>query len=159
DLSSVDLRGAYLERADLQWANLQETDLRGVRLQEANLHESVVGATIFGHTQLHGARGLDTCRHQAPSLLDVETCTCSGSLPADFLRSCGWSDARVASLAGRLQEPPASACIERSLALPTTYQQGGLSLLTSVSTVLHQQHPDIPIHCRLAHSGPMIRLL
>jgi hypothetical protein len=145
--------------ADLQWANLQETILRGARLQEANLHESVVGATIFDHTHLHGARGLDTCRYQAPSSLDVGTCACSGSLPADFLRSCGWSDARIASLAGRLQEPSTSACIERSFALPTAYQQAGLSLLTSVSTVLHQQHPDIPIHCRLAHSGPMIRLL
>ena len=45
-----------------------------------------------------------------------------------------------------------SASIERSLALPTAYQQAGLSLLASVSTVLCQQHPDIPIHCRLAHS-------
>src|SRR5262245_6906169 len=100
DLSGADLRGADLERADLQWANLQETVLRGTRLQEANLHESVLGSTIFGHTHLRGARGLDTCRHQAPSLLDVETCSCSGSLPADFLRGCGWSDAQIASLAG-----------------------------------------------------------
>jgi uncharacterized protein YjbI with pentapeptide repeats len=159
DLSGADLRGAYLERADLQWANLQETILRGARLQEANLHESIMEATIFGHTHLHGARGLDTCRHQAPSHLDVGTCTCSGSLPADFPRGCGWPDAQIASLAGQLQEPPVSACIERSLALPTAYQQAGLSLLTSVSTVLCQQHPDIPVHCRLAHSGPMIRLL
>ena len=30
------------------------------------------------------------------------------------------------------------ACIERSLALPTAYQQAGLSLLTSVSSVLRQ---------------------
>ena len=159
DLSGADLRGAYLERADLQWANLHETILRGTRLQEANLHESVLGSTIFGHTHLQGARGLDTCRHQASSFLDVGTCACSGSLPADFLRGCGWSDARIASLAERLQEPPVSACIERSLALPTAYQQGGLSLLASVSTVLRQQHPDIPIHCRLTHSGPMVRLL
>jgi uncharacterized protein YjbI with pentapeptide repeats len=124
DLGGADLRGAYLERADLQWANLQETILRGARLQEANLHESVVGSTVFGHTHLHGARGLATCRHQAPSPLDVGTCTCSGSLPADFLRGCGWADARIASLAGHLQEPPVSACIERALALPTAYQQG-----------------------------------
>jgi len=158
-LSGADLCGAYLERADLQWANLQETILRGARLQEANLHESVVGSTIFGHTYLHGARGLDTCRHQAPSRLDVETCACSGSLPADFLRGCGWSDAQITSLAGQLQEPPVSACIERSLALPTAYQQAGLSLLTSVSTILRQQHPDLPIHCRLTHSGPTVRLL
>jgi uncharacterized protein YjbI with pentapeptide repeats len=125
DLSGADLRGAYLERADLQWANLQETILRGARLQEANLHESVMGSTIFGHTHLYGVRGLDTCRHQAPSPLDVGTCACSGSLPADFLRGCGWSDAQVDSLAGQLLEPPVSACLERSLALPTAYQQGG----------------------------------
>ena len=159
DLSGADLRGAYLERADLQWANLQETILRGTHLQEANLHESVVGSTIFAHTHLHGTRGLDTCRHQAPSRLDVGTCACSGSLPADFLRGCGWSDAQITSLAAQLREPPVSACIERSLALPAAYQQAGLSLLTSVSTVLRQQHPDIPIHCRLAHSGVMVRLL
>src|SRR5262245_35984827 len=79
DLSGADLRGAYLERADLQWANLQATILSGARLHEANLHESVVGSTIFSHTHLSGVRGLDTCRHQAPSSLDVETCTCSGS--------------------------------------------------------------------------------
>lgn len=159
DLSGANLRGAYLERADLQWANLQETVLRGARLQEANLHESVVGSTIFGHTQLHDARGLDTCRHQAPSLLDIGTYACSGSLPVAFLRGCGWSETLSASLAGRFQEPSVSACIERSLALPTSYQEAGLLLLTSVSTVLCQQHPDISISCRHTHSGPMVRLL
>jgi uncharacterized protein YjbI with pentapeptide repeats len=101
DLSGADLCGADLERADLQWSNLQETILRDARLQEANLYESVMGSTIFGHTHLHGAQGLDTCRHQAPSSLDVGTCACSGSLPVDFLRGCGWSDAEIASLVGR----------------------------------------------------------
>jgi uncharacterized protein YjbI with pentapeptide repeats len=104
DLSGADLRGADLERADLQWANLQETLLTGARLREANLHESIMGSTVFGHTHLHGAQGLHTCRHQAPSSLDVGTCACSGSLPADFLRGCGWSDAQVASLVGHLQD-------------------------------------------------------
>jgi uncharacterized protein YjbI with pentapeptide repeats len=159
DLRGADLCGAYLERTDLQWANLQGTILRGAHLQEANLHESVMGSTIFGHTHLHGAQGLGTCRHQAPSSLDVGTCACSGSVPVDFLRGCGWSDAEIASLAGRLQEPPVSACIERSLSLPTAYQQAGLALLTSVSSVLRQQHPDIPIHCRLVPRWPMVRLL
>ena len=102
DLSGADLYGADLERADLQWANLQKTILRNTRLQEANLYESVMGSTIFGHTHLHGAQGLGTCRHQAPSSLDVGTCACSGSLPVDFLRGCGWSDTEIASLVGRL---------------------------------------------------------
>jgi hypothetical protein len=159
DLSSADLCGAYLERADLQWANLQGTILRNARLQEANLHESVLGSTIFGHTHLHGSQGLGTCRHQAPSALDVGTCACSGSLPVDFLRGCGWSDAEITGLVGRLQEPRVSACIERSLALPIAYQQAGLSLLTSVNGVLCQQHPDIPIHCCLVPNWPMVRLL
>ena len=159
DLSGANLCGAYLERADLQWANLQETILRGARLQEANLHESVMGSTMFGHTHLHGAQGLDTCRHQAPSPLDIGTCAGSGSLPAEFLRGCGWSDTLIASLAAPLLAPLVSTSIERSLALPTAYQQAGLLLLASVSTVLCQQHPDIPIHCHLAHSGPMVRLL
>jgi hypothetical protein len=102
DLSGADLRGAYLDRADLQWANLQETLLRGAHLQEANLHERVLGSTIFGYTHLYGARGLATCRHQAPSSLDVGTCACSRGLPVDFLRGCDWSDAEVAGLVGRL---------------------------------------------------------
>jgi len=104
DLSGADLSGADLKRADLQWANLQATILQGTRLQEANLHESVVGSTIFGHTYLYSGRGLDTCRHQAPSRLDVETCVCSGSLPAAFLRGCGWSETQIAGLAGQLAE-------------------------------------------------------
>ena len=158
DLSGANLSGAYLERADLHWANLQETILRGARLQEAHLYESVMGSTMFGHTHLHGAQGLDTCRHQAPSPLDRGTCAGSGSLPAEFLRGCGWSETLIASLAAPLLTPPVSASIERSLALPTAYQQAGLLLLASVSPVLCQQHPAIPIHCHLAHSGPMVRL-
>jgi hypothetical protein len=63
-----------------------------------------MGSTIFGHTHLYGARGLDTCRHQAPSLLDIGTCACSGDLPVDFLRGCGWSEMLIASLAGRLRQ-------------------------------------------------------
>ena len=159
DLKGVDLCGAYLERADLQWANLQETILRDAHLQEANLHESVMGATVFGHTYLHSARGLETCRHQIPSALDGGTLACSGGLPAAFLHGCGWSDAQIASLAEPYQEPSVSACIERSLALPTADQQAGLALLDSVSTVLHQQHPDLPLHCRLVPHWPMVRLL
>jgi uncharacterized protein YjbI with pentapeptide repeats len=104
DLRGADLRGADLERADLQWANLQNAILTGTRLQEANLHGSVVGSTIFGQTLLYGARGLDTCRHQAPSSLDTGTYACSGSLPVHFLRGCGWSDAQIASLAGQLRD-------------------------------------------------------
>ncbi|MBM3222273.1 MAG: pentapeptide repeat-containing protein [Candidatus Tectomicrobia bacterium] len=90
DLTGADLCAADIEGADLQWANLQGTNLTDVRLQAANLSESVLGATVFTRTQLQGTRGLETCRHQEPSLLDSETLTCSGPLPVAFLRGCGW---------------------------------------------------------------------
>lgn len=89
DLSGADLRDALLEQADLQWANLQETRLHGTRLQAANFGESVLGGTVFGATLLRDARGLETCRHQAPSHLDAATLTHAGSLPTAFMRGCG----------------------------------------------------------------------
>lgn len=159
NLVGADLHGAYLERADLQWANLHDANLTGARLHEVNLHESVVGHTTFGHTQLHGARGLDTCRHQAPSTLDIGTLACAGSLPAAFLRGCGCAEALVESLAQLLQERAVPAYIERSLVLPAAYHQAGLSLLTYVGTILRQQHPDIPTHCRVEQFGLRLRLV
>jgi hypothetical protein len=60
-------------------------------LQAANLHESVLGRTIFDRTNLSGALGLDTCRHQCLSALDHGTLAQSGNLPESFLRGCGWS--------------------------------------------------------------------
>lgn len=98
ELVGADLRGAALTQADLQWANLEGAHLLEARLQEANLRESVLGATIFGHTHLGGTQGLETCRHQGPSSLDVDTLVCSGPLPEVFLRGCGWSATRLSSL-------------------------------------------------------------
>ncbi len=89
DLRGADLRGADLQRADLQWANLANALLANTRLHEADLRQCVLGGTVFGHTRLRGARGLDTCRHQAPSALDRDTLAAAGDLPEAFVRGCG----------------------------------------------------------------------
>jgi uncharacterized protein YjbI with pentapeptide repeats len=153
------LDGVYAERADLQWANLQEVSLAGASLQEADLQESVLGHTAFDHTNLHGARGLATCRHQRASSLDLGTLARSGHLPESFLRGCGWSAERLVNIAGLLKEPAACHAIERSLAFPPLYQQAGLGLLTYFGTILHQRHPDIPATVRLLQDGRRVRLL
>ena len=107
-LVGADLSGAYLERADLHWANLYEANLTGARLHEANLHEIVVGHTTFSHTHLYGAQGLDTCRHQALSTLDVGTLACSGSL-ASGLSARLWLLGRADREPGRAAPGAASA--------------------------------------------------
>jgi uncharacterized protein YjbI with pentapeptide repeats len=158
-LVGAHLGGARLERADLQWANLQEANLAGAHLQEANLQEAVLGHTIFDHTNLNGVRGLDTCRHQGASALDLATLAQSGKLAEHFLRGCGYSEALLGSMAGLLQERPLQSAVERSVALPPAYYQTGLAMLTYCGTILHQQHPDIPTTIRLEQTGLIVRLL
>lgn len=158
-LVGSDLAGAYLERADLQWANLQQANLAGAHLQAANLQEVVLEDTVFADTNLNGAQGLDTCRHQGPSRLDLGTLARSGLVPEDFLRGCGWSPELVASVGGLQQQRPLDLAVERTMALPPAASQAGLALLVSCGTVLAQQHPDLPARIRLEPSGPIVRLL
>jgi uncharacterized protein YjbI with pentapeptide repeats len=158
-LVGAHLGGSYLEQADLQWANLQGVNLTGARLQEANLQEVVVGDTAFIHTNLHGARGLDTCRHQSVSPLDAGTLAQSGPLPAGFLRGCGWSEELIAGISGHVHVRPLHLAVERTIVLPATSHQVGLGLLAYFGTLLRQQHPDMPATLRLEQTGWMVRLL
>jgi uncharacterized protein YjbI with pentapeptide repeats len=158
-LVGAHLDGARLEQADLQWANLQHANLAGAQLQEANLHEVVLGYTTFDNTNLNGTWGLDTCRHQDTSSLDLATLAQSGVLPESFLRGCGWSEALIGSIAGLLQEQPWQPVIERSVAFPPACYQAGLAMLTYCGTLLHQQHPDIPTTIRIEQAGLIVRLL
>ena len=124
DLSNAELRGARLSRANLKrarlhWANLSEADLTAADLSEARLHEAnlkranlrgtnlseaVLLGTVFGNTNLSDARGLDTCRHLGPSILDHSTLALSGHLPPAFLRGCGLPDKLINYLPSLLNE-------------------------------------------------------
>jgi uncharacterized protein YjbI with pentapeptide repeats len=158
-LVGADLAGAHLERADLQWANLQQANLAGARLQAANLQEVVLGDTVFADTNLNGVQGLETCRHQGPSRLDLGTLAQSGLVPEAFLRGCGWPQDVVASVAGLLQERPLHTTVERSIALPPASYQAGLALLAAFGPILAQQYPDLPASLRLEPRGLLVRLL
>ncbi len=99
DLTMADLGGANLNEADLRWTNLAVANLSMANLNRAKLFE-----TIFGDTQLRGARGLDACIHAGPSTVDHRTLAKSGPLPLAFLRGCGLPDKLVEYLPTLLNE-------------------------------------------------------
>ena len=110
DLFGADLSGANLSRADLSGAdlfgaNLSRADLFGAYLSGANLDEAFLYETIFSNTTLTAARGLETCHHDGPSILDHRTLAKSGPLPLPFLRGCGLPDALIDYLPSLLNEP------------------------------------------------------
>ena len=69
---------------DLIEANLGGADLLGADLSGADLSEAHVGETVFGNSNLSSVKGLDTCVHHGPSILDHRTVALSGQLPYRF---------------------------------------------------------------------------
>jgi uncharacterized protein YjbI with pentapeptide repeats len=100
DLTGADLSGADLGSTDFSWtdlagANLSQaylftTNLNSANLTGADLSGAQLGGTIFADTNLSDARGLGTCRHEAPSSVGIDTVfQSSGTIPESFLRGCG----------------------------------------------------------------------
>ena len=92
DLLGAYLFGANLGEADLVGANLVGADLRAARLVKADLSGAKLIETVFGDTNLNEVRGLDTCVHHGPSVLDYRTIAKCWPLPLSFLRGCGLPD-------------------------------------------------------------------
>jgi hypothetical protein len=100
DLSGAFLSGAFLSGANLYRANLNRADLRGVDLRRAFLSD-----TVFGNTDLTGAKGLDSCVHAGPSIIDHGTLAKSGALRLAFLRGVGLPERLIEYLPSLLNEP------------------------------------------------------
>ena len=84
NLAKADLGGADLSGADLSDADLLGANLAGANLRTADFRGTVLGETIFGASDLSEAKGLDTCIHVGPSIIDHWTLSMSGSLPPPF---------------------------------------------------------------------------
>jgi uncharacterized protein YjbI with pentapeptide repeats len=78
NLSHANLALANLTGANLTGANLTGADLSGVNLTRADLSEVRLNETVFGDTNLTAVRGLETCVHHGPSILDHSTLAQSG---------------------------------------------------------------------------------
>jgi len=120
DLHATDLSTAILHGANLHGANLRAADLSNAILSNANLHDANLGGanlrganlsrarlirTVLGDTDLTGAKGLETCRHIGPSIIDHQTLQRSGPLPLNFLRGIGLPDNLIDYLPSLLNQP------------------------------------------------------
>ncbi len=108
NLAAADLRWATFVRthftgADLTEANLTGADLTEANLGEAGLHEAnlsgadftgaFIGYTIFGDNDLSYVKGLETVKHEGPSIIGIDTIYRShGNIPLAFLRGAGVPD-------------------------------------------------------------------
>jgi hypothetical protein len=104
DLGGADLGYAKLVRADLRFANLYRTDLSGAELREADLHGAGIFETAFANIDLSTTKGLESCRHGGPSILDHRTLQRSGRLPLAFLRGCGLPERLIEYLPSLLEQ-------------------------------------------------------
>jgi uncharacterized protein YjbI with pentapeptide repeats len=110
DLKLADLRGADLSYANLSGANMSGADLGfanlcGADLHEANLNGAALFKTVLADIALASATGLETCRHEGPSVVDFRTLTKSHPLPRAFLRGVGLPDNLIDYLPSLLSQP------------------------------------------------------
>jgi uncharacterized protein YjbI with pentapeptide repeats len=104
NLIRADLSGADLRGTDLRSANLIRADLSGVDLRDTDFGDAKLGRTVFSNTNLGSAKGLDTCRHFGPSIIEHRTLAKSGPLPLSFLRGCGLPDQLIQYLPSLLNQ-------------------------------------------------------
>jgi uncharacterized protein YjbI with pentapeptide repeats len=91
DLSYATLSGANLSLADLTGTKLSSTELDGADLSRASC-----GRTKFIEVDLSETIGLESVKHDQPSIIDVGTLLRSeGRIPEAFLRGCGAPDALI----------------------------------------------------------------
>ena len=97
--------GADLREADLSGANLRGTNLSGADLSGANLSGATLLETILADLDLSSCKGLDSCVHHGPSIIDHRTLQRSGPLPLVFLRGVGLPDNLIDYLPSLLNQP------------------------------------------------------
>jgi len=100
DLSGAMLAGANLTRVDLSGSDLSGADLTGAELMFSNLiaadltktdfTRAEMGWTYFVDVNLSETIGLESCQHNGPSSIGIDTFVKSnGEIPETFLRGCG----------------------------------------------------------------------
>ncbi len=106
ELDNAVLHQAVLRRADLRGAFLSGALFNYTDLEEANLSEATVDFTIFGDVDLRNVKGLQSIRHQGPSLITTSTLERSqGNIPQVFLRKAGVSNSIVEYSRSLLTKP------------------------------------------------------
>ncbi len=115
NLSKANLSGAILEKTEISRTSLRTANLSEARLFETNFNEADLKAaelrgavmfdTVLGNVDLSETKGVDTCLHRGPSIIDFRTLQRSGQLPLSFLRGCGLPDNLTDYLPSLLNQP------------------------------------------------------
>jgi len=84
--------------------DLRGANLSGAVLYDANLPRAILNETVFGDTNLTEAKGLETCQHHGPSIIDHQTLQRSGPLPLAFLRGVGLPERLIDYLPSILEQ-------------------------------------------------------
>lgn len=125
DFYSATFRDADLTRANLSDAELVDTNFVLARLQEAKFVEARLWGAILRNPEMEGVdlsgaelmntvfidwdmsvvKGLNTCEHRGPSVLDHRTLASSGHMPDVFLRGCGLPERLIEYLPSILDQP------------------------------------------------------
>jgi hypothetical protein len=103
DLEKVNLNSSTLFEANLKKASLEKADLSEAKLAGADFSQAIlagadfsyarVHGTVFGNNDLSVVEGLDSVKHDGPSIIGIDTLYKSrGSIPEIFLRGCGIPD-------------------------------------------------------------------
>jgi hypothetical protein len=74
-------------------------------MSEADLELATFHSTALGDVNLTGAKGLDSCSHAGPSIIDHQTILKSGGLPLIFLRGCGLPESLITYYPSLLLDP------------------------------------------------------
>ena len=104
-LLEANLTGANFSGADLQSANLSGANLTDADLSTANIAKTVFNRSIFSNVEMGKVKGVESCRHLGPSILDRFTIENSPQLPDGFLRGCGYPDTWIAYIRSLTANP------------------------------------------------------
>lgn len=106
DLSGVTLSGIDLSGADLSGADLREATLYSVNLRSADLSGARILKTSFDDLDLRTVKGLETIKHEGPSIIAISTLSRSESnIPEVFLRRAGLSETLITRFCSPTQHP------------------------------------------------------
>ena len=95
NLTSANLTGANFDGANLNEANLNGADLGKASLRGASLNGTKLGETKFAAVDLTETKGLDSCHHRGPNIVDYHTLECSKNVPINFWQGCGLPEALI----------------------------------------------------------------
>ena len=105
DLGGALLAEAKCTSAIMRWCRFDYARLRDMELAQTILEGSSFHETLISNVDLSHSLGLEHCRHNGPSVVDVRTLLRSKRIPRSFLVGCGFPDAFIDFWSSAVKQP------------------------------------------------------